>query len=146
MATLYQNTKNGQIVEFIGHHDKDWAMVKNQSGEVSYVSLSNLLEWEKGTGRTQRVAKPQVLASEQKKEEAEFTKPVIPPETRINLNLATQQVLTQAIKGIGHSSAKQIVELRGTLPNERFTSWDQLRAVKRVNWDAVIDSDVAWIG
>ena len=35
MATLYQNTKNGQIVEFVGHHDKDWAMVKNQSGEVS---------------------------------------------------------------------------------------------------------------
>lgn len=146
MATLYQNTKNGQVVEFIGHHDKDWAMVKNQAGEVSYVALDNLLEWEKGTGRTQRVAKPQKLAADVKKEEKEVAAPVIPPETRINLNLATQQVLTQAIKGIGHSSAKQIVELRSSLPNERFTSWDQLRAVKRVNWDAVIDSDVAWIG
>lgn len=146
MATLYQNTKNGQIVEFIGHHDKDWAMVKNQSGEVSYVALDNLLEWEMGKGRTQRVPKPQVTLAEEKKEAAEAKAPVIPPERRINLNLATQQVLTTAIKGIGHSSAKQIIELRSSLPNERFTSWEQLRAVKRVNWDAVIDSDVAWIG
>lgn len=146
MATLYQNTKNGQIVEFVGHHDKDWAMVKNQSGEVSYVSLDNLLEWKKDTGRTQIAPKPQKLASDIKKEESEVAKPVIPPETRINLNLATQQILTQAIKGIGHSSAKQIIELRSSLPNERFTNWDQLRQVKRVNWDAVIDSDVAWIG
>ena len=144
--TLYQNTKNGQIVEFIGHHDKDCAMVKNQAGEVSYVYVNNLVEWRQGTGRTQIVAKPQVSAREKQREEQELKKPVIPPETRINLNLATQQVLTQAIKGIGHSSAKQIIELRASLPNERFTSWEQLRAVKRVNWDAVIDSDVAWIG
>ena len=72
--------------------------------------------------------------------------PIIPPETRINLNMATQQVLTQAIKGIGHSSAKQIVELRTSLPDERFTSWDQLRQVKRVNWDSIIEEDIAWIG
>ena len=146
MAQLYQNTKNGQIVEFIGHHDKDWAMVKNQSGEVSYVALDNLLEWEKGSGRTQRVAKPQQIKRDIDKQESEQKAPAIPPETRINLNLATQQVLTTAIKGIGHSSAKQIIELRSSLPNERFTTWDQLRQVKRVNWDAVIDSDVAWIG
>ena len=148
MATqqLYQNTKNGQIVEFIGHHDKDCAMVKNQSGEVSYVYVDNLVEWKQGTGRTQVVAKPQKIKRDIEKEEKELSKPVIPPETRINLNLATQQVLTQAIKGIGHSSAKQIIELRASLPNERFTSWEQLRAVKRVNWDAVIDSDVTWIG
>ena len=146
MAQLYQNTKNGQIVEFVGHHDREWAMVKNQSGEVSYVSLENLLEWEKGRGRTQRVAKSQATKRDKQKEEAEFKAPVIPPETRINLNLATQQVLTQAIKGIGHSSAKQIVELRSSLPGERFTGWDQLRQVKRVNWDQIIDEDIAWIG
>lgn len=143
---LYQNTKNGQIVEFIGHHDKNWAMVKSQSGEVSYVSIENLLEWKQGTGRTQTVAKPQLVKRDIEKEEKEFTAPVIPPETRINLNMATQQILTQAIKGIGHSSAKQIVELRSSLPDERFTSWDQLRQVKRVNWDSIIDEDIAWIG
>ena len=143
---LYQNQKNGQIVEFIGHHDKDWAMVKNQSGEVSYVSIESLLEWKQGTGRTQTVAKPQLVKRDIEKEEKEFTAPVIPPETRINLNMATQQILTQAIKGIGHSSAKQIVELRTSLPDERFTSWDQLRQVKRVNWDSIIEEDIAWIG
>ena len=143
---LYQNTKNGQIVEFIGHHDKDCAMVKNQSGEVSYVYVDNLLEWKQGTGRTQTVAKPQLVKRDVEKEEKEFQAPIIPPETRINLNMATQQVLTQAIKGIGHSSAKQIVELRTSLPDERFTSWDQLRQVKRVNWDSIIEEDIAWIG
>ena len=146
MATLFHNTKNGQIVEFIGHHDKDWAMVKNQSGEVSYVQVEMLVEWEQGKGKTQRVAKPAKTNRDKQKDEREFQAPLIPPETRINMNLATTQALTQMIKGIGHSSAKQIIELRQSLPDERFTSWDQLRQVKRVNWDAVIDSDVAWIG
>lgn len=146
MAALFQNTKNGQVVEFIGHHDKDWAMVKNQSGEVSYVSVDNLVEWEQGKGKTQRVAKPQRLKKEVDKDAAEFKNPVIPPETRININIATQAAISQHIKGIGHSAAKQIVELRSSLPDERFTNWDQLKQVKRVNWDAVIDSDVAWIG
>lgn len=146
MATLYQNSKNGQVVEFIGHHDKEWAMVKNQSGEVSYVAIENLVEWEEGKGKTQRVAKPQKTLRDKSKDEKEFKNPTIPPETRININLATQQALTQHIKGLGHSSAKQVVELRQSLPDERFTNWDQLRQVKRVNWDAVIDSDVAWIG
>ena len=121
-------------------------MVRNQSGEVSYVSIENLLEWKQGTGRTQVVAKPQLVKRDLEKEEKEFEAPLIPPETRINLNMATQQILTQAIKGIGHSSAKQIVELRTSLPDERFTSWDQLRQVKRVNWDSIIDEDIAWIG
>ena len=146
MAQLYQNSKNGQVVEFIGHHDKSWAMVKNQSGEVSYVSVDNLVEWEEGKGKTQRVAKPQKTLQAKKKDEADPKSPTIPPETRININLATQQALTQHIKGLGHSSAKQVIELRSSLPGERFTTWDQLRQVKRVNWDAVIDSDVAWIG
>lgn len=121
-------------------------MVKNQSGEVSYVQVDQLVEWEQGKGKTQRVAKPQKTLQEKKKDDKEFEAPVIPPETRININIATQQALTQYIKGIGHSSAKQVIELRQSLPNERFTNWEQLRQVKRVNWDAVIDSDVAWIG
>ena len=146
MAALFQNSKNGQVVEFIGHHDKDWAMVKNQSGEVSYVQVDQLVEWEKGKGKTQRVAKPQRIKKDVEKEQKDFEGSVIPPETRININIATQQALTQYIKGIGHSSAQQIIELRQSLPEERFTNWDQLRQVKRVNWDAVIDSDVAWIG
>lgn len=146
MAALFQNTKNGQVVEFIGHHDKDWAMVKNQTGEVSYVSVENLVEWEQNKGKTQRVAKPQRTKKEVSKDESEFQPSVIPPETRININIATQQAISQHIKGIGHSAAKQIVELRSSLPGERFTTWDQLKQVKRVNWDAVIDSDVAWIG
>jgi len=121
-------------------------MVKNQSGEVSYVQVDQLVEWEQGKGKTQRVAKPQQTLRDREKDEREFKSPVIPPETRININLATQQALTQYIKGIGHSSAKQVIELRQSLPDERFTSWDQLRQVKRVNWDNVIESDVAWIG
>ena len=55
---LYQNTKNGQLVEFIGHHDKDWAMVKTSSGAVQYVSLEDLVSYEAGKGRTGKTVAP----------------------------------------------------------------------------------------
>ena len=146
MGKLYQNEKNGQIVEFINQHGEDCAMVKNQSGQVSYVYVQNLKEWSQETGRTAVTAQPQLVKREKEKQERELKPPAIPPETRVNLNLATHQVLTTHLRGIGNSSAKQIIELRASLPDERFTNWDQLRQIKRVNWDAIIDEDSAWIG
>ena len=58
---LYQNQKNGQVVEFIGHHDKDWAMVKNATGVVQYVALDDLVSYEANKGRTGQKVEPVVL-------------------------------------------------------------------------------------
>ena len=76
---LFQNTKNGQIVEFIGHHDKDWAMVKNSTGVVQYIALDDLVEYQVGVGRTDK--KPQPQSAETPKDEDAI------PETTIPLSL-----------------------------------------------------------
>ncbi len=143
LMALFQNTKNGQIVEFIGYHDKEWAMVKNANGQVDYLALADLVSYESGKGRTGEV--PQPVTSEKKKDEEKLPEAVIPSETRLNLNVATAEGIAKTVKGIGYSTAKKIIELRLSLPGERFTKLDQLRKIGRVDWDEVIAEDLIFI-
>lgn len=139
---LYQHQRTGQIVELISYHDSDYAMVKNASGVVSYVELAELHEYEPGKGRT-----GEQPASPNRKEEESDNVPVqvIPPDTRLNLNGATAQLIADRIKGIGYATAKRIVELRMSLPGERFVTLDQVRSVKRVDWDEVLGEDLIYV-
>lgn len=142
--SLFQNRKNGQIVELVSYHDKDYAMVRNQSGSVSYVTLSDLEEYQVGKGRTG-------VVPEGPREKGEVDKDVvpaqaIPPETRLNLNMATAEMIAQRIKGVGYSTAKKIIETRMGLPGERFVNLDQVRSVPRVDWDQVIKDDLIFVG
>jgi DNA uptake protein ComE-like DNA-binding protein len=141
--SLYQNKKNGQIVELISYHDADYAMVKNQSGGVSYVVLDDLEEYKVGTGRTG--TKLEAPRSKEKPDEDALPVQVIPPDTRLNLNLATAEMIAQRIKGVGYSTAKKIIEMRMSLPGERFQTLDQVRSVGRVDWDQVIKEDLIFV-
>lgn len=141
---LYQNTRNGQIVEFINYHDKEWAMVKNASGAIQYVSLSDLVSYEPGKGRTGEIPQPQISGNEV--DEDVIPESVIPVDTRLNINAASAESIAKAIKGIGYATAKKIVELRMSLSGERFVNLDQLRRIGRVDWDQVIADDVLYVG
>lgn len=141
--SLFQNERNGQIVELISYHDKDYAMVRNQSGSVSYVTLKDLVAYEPGKGRTG--AKPEgLIAKEAEEDKAPVS--VIPPDTRLNLNLATADMIAQRIKGVGYSTAKKIIETRMSLPGEKFQNLEQLKSVGRVDWDQVIEDDLVYVG
>jgi len=48
--------------------------------------------------------------------------------------------LTQVLPGVGIKTAKEIVDLRQSLPGEKFTKLDQLKSIKRVDWDQVFES------
>ena len=63
--------------------------------------------------------------------------PQVPMDTRINLNTRTAEGLTQALPGVGIKTAKEIIELRQSLSGERFSKLEQLKAVKRIDWDEV---------
>ena len=140
---LYQNQKNGQVVEFIGHHDKDWAMVKNATGIVQYVALNDLVSYEAGKGRTgQTIETPDIL---KKEDEDKIPEAVIPLDTRLNLNVTTAEALAKQVKGIAYATAKKIVELRLSLPGERFKNLEQLRKISRVDWDEVFKEDLIYI-
>lgn len=141
---LYQNIKNGQLVEFIAHHDKDWAMIKNASGSIQYVPLADLVSYEPGKGRTGQMIKPQ--SAEQPVDEDAIPETVIPVDTRLNINTASAEAIAKAVRGIGFSTARKIVELRLSLSGERFVNLDQLRKIGRVDWDQVIAEDLIYVG
>lgn len=141
---LYQNTKNGQIVEFIAHHDKDYAMIRNSAGTVQYVPLAELISYEPGKGRTGEAPKPQ--SAERSVDDDRIPETAIPVDTRLNINTASAEAIAKTVKGIGYSTARKIVELKLSLPGERFSNLEQLKRVGRVDWDQVLDADLIYVG
>ena len=89
MSNLFQDTRTGKLVEFISKHDKDYAMVRDASGNVTYLTLEQLVPYEQGKGRLSKVKAP-IL--EVKEEEAP-TRVVPLEESRLNLNTATAEYI-----------------------------------------------------
>lgn len=119
-------------------------MVKNSSGAIQYVSLEDLVSYEAGKGRTGNKVEPQ--SAERVVDEDKLPETVIPADTRLNVNMASAEAIAKSVKGIGYATAKKIVELRLSLPGERFKNLDQLKKIGRVDWDEVIAADVIYCG
>ena len=138
---LFQDTKTGKLVEFISKHDKEFAMVRDAGGVVTFVTLEQLVPYDKEKGRLAKVTAP-VL---QEKEE-EMPARVVPIEdTRLNLNTAPAEQIAKRLPGVGFATAKKIVELRMSLSGERFANLKQLENIPRVNWDQLIAEDLIFI-
>ena len=48
---LFQDTKTGKLVEFISQHDKEFAMVKDAAGGVTFMMLDQLVPYDPQKGR-----------------------------------------------------------------------------------------------
>jgi len=139
---LFQDTKTGKLVEFISKHDKEFAMVRDAGGNISYVTLEQLVPYSKEKGRLEKVAAPETTPVK----EEEAPKEVVPIEdTRLNLNMASPEQIAKRLPGVGYATAKRIVELRMSLSGERFANLSQLENIPRVNWDQFIKEDLIFI-
>ena len=139
VTNLMQDQKTGKLVEFIGVHDKEYAMIRDGAGNVSYVTLDQLVPYSPEKGRLSKVVNP---ALEVEKEE-ELPKSVVPAEdARLNLNTATAEMIAKRLPGVGYTTAKRIVELKMSLSGERFSNLKQLENIPRVNWDQLIENDI----
>jgi len=142
VSNLMQDQKTGKLVEFIGTHDKEYAMVRDGAGNVSYVTLEQLIPYSQEKGRLSKVAAPQL---EVEKEEP-LPLSVVPAEdARLNLNNATAEMIAKRLPGVGYTTAKRIVELKMSLSGERFTNLKQLENIPRVNWEQFITDDIIFI-
>ena len=74
----------------------------------------------------------------------QIVKPQVPAPNRFNLNGATPELLTQILPGVGLKTANEIIELRMSLPGERFSKLEQLRQIKHINWDEIL-SDAIYV-
>ena len=142
MSNLFQDTNTGKLVEYINKHDKEYAMVRDSGGNISYVNLAQLVPYDKDKGRLTKVEAPQLKIEE---EEAPPVSVVPAEDTRLNLNVATAEIIQKRLPGVGYSTAKKIVELRMSLSGERFSNLKQLENIPRVNWEKLIEEDLIFI-
>lgn len=132
---LYQNIKTGARVRVISELDEgDWFLVEDQDGRLSHVYKTELKADEPATKKVKTL---QVKDKASKEEPRNF-----PPDVRLNINGATAQMIADHIKGIGLKTAKEIKDLQMSLQGEKFTTLEQLKQVKRVDWEAVFAADL----
>ena len=142
MPNLFQDTNTGKLVEFINKHDKEYAMVKDAAGAITYVTLEQLVPYDPQKGRLAKIEAPEIMPEK----EEELPKTVVPIEdTRLNLNMAPAEQIAKRLPGVGYATAKKIVELRMSLSGERFANLKQLENIPRVNWEQLIEDDLIFI-
>ena len=138
---LFQDQRTGKLVEFVSKHDKEFAMVKDAAGNVTFMTLEQLVPYEKGKGRLAKIKAPELDIPEEP-----IPQSVVPIEdTRLNLNTAPAEQIAKRLPGVGFATAKRIVELRMSLSGERFANLKQLENIPRVNWDQFIEEDIIFI-
>lgn len=132
---LYKHKKNGARVKVVSEWDNgDWFMVEDQDGRL-YTAYKTEIEPDEVA--TKKVKTLQVKDRASKEEPRDF-----PPDTRLNINGATAQMIADHIKGIGLKTAREIKDLQMSLSGERFNNLEQLRQIKRVDWDAILADDL----
>ena len=132
------------------HDDGEYFMVRsNTTGRVFFAHKEQIDEFKedldpKPVSNTVQTRRGRRTV---KKDEGEVAvvKPLPPTDNRINLNNLTPEGLTQCLPGVGLKTAKEIVELRQSLPGERFTKLEQLESIKRVEWSEVFATGVVYV-
>jgi DNA uptake protein ComE-like DNA-binding protein len=125
---MVRSSTTGKV--FFAHKDQ----VDEFKEDLEPKPVSNTLQTRRGR-RTVKSDEP----------EAPVVKPLPPVDNRINLNNLTPEGLTQCLPGVGLKTAKEIVELRQSLPGERFTKLEQLESIKRVEWSEVFATGVVYV-
>ena len=135
----YTFTPNGVKVELLNTHDDgEYLMVRSlTTGKVFFAHKNQISEEVKEAETPEKPVK--------QRRGRQLVKPEVAAHNRVNLNGATPQLLTQVLKGIGLKTAIEIKELQQSLPGERFTKLDQLRAISRVDWDSVLESGDVYV-
>ena len=132
---LYKHKKNGARVKVVSEWDNgDWFMVQDQDGRL-YTAYKTEIE-------PDEVATKKVKTLQVKDRASQEVPRDFPPDTRLNINAATAQMIADHIKGIGLKTARDIKDLQMSLSGERFNNLEQLKQIKRVDWDAILADDL----
>ena len=135
---LYQHKKTGARVTVVSEWDDgDWFMVKDQDDRIFTAYKDELVEDKPATTKVQTLQVKDKAAKEKPRE--------FPPDTRLSINGATAQMIADHVKGIGIKTAKEIKDLQMSLSGERFSNLEQLKQIKRVDWDSVFAANLVRI-
>ncbi len=128
----------------VSKHGDGIVMCIDSQDEVLYVNEADLTPHLEATNEKIRTEERLTVQLE-----AEGVKPpkptqreTFPLDTRININTASARQIADALPGVGLKTARDIKDLQLSLPGEKFTRLDQLKSIKRIDWDEMFKDNL----
>jgi DNA uptake protein ComE-like DNA-binding protein len=141
---LYQYRVTGGLVEMVSKHGDGIVMCLDSQDEVLYVEESDLIPHLEAT--TEQIKTEERLTAQLEAEGVRPAKPTkketFPLDTRININTASARQIADALPGVGLKTARDIKDLQLSLPMEKFQRLEQLKSIKRVDWDEIFKDNL----
>ena len=141
---LYQHKITGGLVEKISQHGEGVFMVINANDEVDYVHEDDLIPHLEATN--EKIKTEERLTAELKATGDKSAKPTnketFPLDRRLNINTASARQIADTLPGVGLKTARDIKDLQTTMTGERYTKLEQLRGIKRIDWDAIFKENL----
>ena len=141
---LYQHKITGGLVEKISQHGEGIFMVVNANDEVDYVHEDDLIPHIDATN--EKIRTEERLTAELKATGDKNAKPTnketFPLDRRLNINTASARQIADSLPGVGLKTARDIKDLQTTMTGERYTKLEQLKGIKRIDWDAIFKENL----
>ncbi len=141
---LYQHKVTGGLVEKISQHGDGVFMVVNANDEVDYVHEDDLIPHLEATN--EKIKTEERLTAELKATGDKSAKPTnretFPLDRRLNINTASARQIADTLPGVGLKTARDIKDLQTTMTGERYTKLEQLKGIKRIDWDAIFKDNL----
>ena len=141
---LYQHKITGGLVEKISQHGEGIYMVVNANDEVEYVNEDDLIPHLEATN--EKIKTEERWTAELKATGDKNAKPTnketFPLDRRLNINMASARQIADTLPGVGLKTARDIKDLQTTMTGERYTKLEQLKAIKRIDWDTIFKENL----
>ena len=119
-------------------------MVVNANDEVDYVHEDDLIPHLDATN--EKIKTEERLTAELQSSGDKSAKPTnretFPLDRRLNINTASARQIADTLPGVGLKTARDIKDLQTTMTGERYTKLEQLRGIKRIDWDAIFKENL----
>lgn len=128
----------------ISKHGDNIVMCVDSQDEVLYVDEADLTPHLDATNEKLRTEERLIaqLESEGVKPPKPTQRETFPLDTRININTASARQIADALPGVGLKTARDIKDLQLSLPGEKFTRLDQLKSIKRIDWEELFKENI----
>ena len=141
---LYQYKPTGGLVEVISQHGDGIMMCVDAQDEVIYADETDLMPQIDAT--TEKIKTEERLTAELAADGVKpaklTTRETFPVDVRININTASARQIADALPGVGLKTARDIKDLQTSCSGERFQKLEQLRSIKRVDWDTIFTENL----
>ena len=141
---LYQYKPTGGLVEVISQHGEGIMMCIDSQDEVIYANEEDLTPQLDAT--TEKIKTEERLTAELAADGVKpaklTTRETFPLDMRVNINTASARQIADALPGVGLKTARDIKDLQTSCSGERFQKLEQLRSIKRVDWDTIFEENL----